>query len=87
MDLSGLQILARTEDIPKDALAVREDAPREFVEFLARELLRLSPSDPLAGASMKQLAIDGFVPGDDGMYDILRRAREAERGLQRSGRR
>jgi phosphonate transport system substrate-binding protein len=36
---------------------------------------------------MKQLAIDGFVPGDDGMYDILRRAREAERRLQRSGRR
>jgi phosphonate transport system substrate-binding protein len=87
MDLSGLQILARTEDIPKDALAVREDAPREFVESLIRELLSLSVSDPLAGTSMKQLSIDGFVPGDDGMYDILRRAREAEKRLRRSGRR
>lgn len=86
MDLSVLQILARTEDIPKDAIAVRQDAPGELAELLEQELLRLSPADPLAGGSMKQLSIDGFVPGSDDMYDILRRAREAERRMRRSGR-
>ena len=86
LDLSPLQILAQTEEIPKDALAVRRDAPEETVQVLQKALLALGPQDPRAGRALKDLGIDGFVPGEDRLYDVLRAAREAERQMGRRGR-
>ena len=85
-DLSSLVVLARTEEIPKDALAVRRDAPEETVRVLQEALLALGPQDPRAGRALKDLGIDGFVPGEDRLYDVLRAAREAERQMGRRGR-
>jgi phosphonate transport system substrate-binding protein len=83
LDLGKLSILARTEEIPKDAVALRADLAEDKVRKIAEVLLALDPSDPEAGPAMRELSIDGFVPGEDRMYDVLRRAREAERRMKR----
>jgi phosphonate transport system substrate-binding protein len=82
-DLSRLVVLARTEEIPKDAVAVRAEAEESLVRAVSEALLSLGPSDAEAAPAMRELAIDGFVPGEDRMYDVLRRAREAEARMKR----
>ncbi|EFQ24612.1 methyl-accepting chemotaxis sensory transducer [Aminomonas paucivorans DSM 12260] len=85
LDLSPLQILAQTEEIPKDALAVRRETPPEAAELLRQALLDLTPTDPSAGGALRELGIDGFVPGEDRLYDVLRAAREAEKRMRKKG--
>ena len=85
LDLSPLQILAQTEEIPKDALAVRRETPPEAAELLRQALLDLTPTDPSAGGALRELGIDGFVPGEDRLYDVLRAAREAEKRMGKKG--
>ena len=85
LDLSPLQILAQTEEIPKDALAVRRETPPEAAELLRQALLDLTPTDPAAGGALRELGIDGFVPGEDRLYDVLRAAREAEKRMRKKG--
>ena len=85
LDLSPLQILAQTEEIPKDALAVRRETPPEAAELLRQALLDLTPTDPAAGGALRELGIDGFVPGEDRLYDVLRAAREAEKRMGKKG--
>ncbi|EHM10705.1 phosphate/phosphite/phosphonate ABC transporter, periplasmic binding protein [Thermanaerovibrio velox DSM 12556] len=74
-DLSPLVVLATTEEIPKDAVAVLADLDGAEAERIAEALLSLGVDDPAAGSAMRSLGIDGFVKGDDSMYHVIREAR------------
>ncbi|MCX7828379.1 MAG: phosphate/phosphite/phosphonate ABC transporter substrate-binding protein [Thermanaerothrix sp.] len=76
-DLSPLVVLATTDEIPKDAVAVRADLDGSWAKSIADALLSLGPDDPAAGSAMGSLGIDGFVKGDDSMYHVIREARRA----------
>ncbi|WP_281745579.1 phosphate/phosphite/phosphonate ABC transporter substrate-binding protein [Thermanaerovibrio acidaminovorans] len=80
MNLSELAIVATTDDIPKDAVAVRADSPEEEISRASGALLSLSTQDPRCGGAMRALGIDGFVRGDDSMYDVIREAQRMAKG-------
>ena len=59
-----LIIVARTEEIPKDALAARKDMPAALVEKLSSAFVAFSGADT---------TVQGFVRSEDKAYDIIRR--------------
>jgi len=66
IDMTNLQILAKTEDIPKDALAVRSDLPKELIEKLKKAFVEF---DDYQGIETK---VQGFVESSDKNYDVIR---------------
>lgn len=70
-----LKLLAKTARIPYDAYCVRSGLPREAVQRLKQELLRLSTRSP-AGQSLLGSAIkfNAWTPADDSDYDSVRQA-------------
>ncbi len=79
MDLRRLEILARTEDIPKDALAVPASVDAAFASALAETFLGMKAEGGESGAVMKKVSIDAFVKADDAQYNVLRRAKAMNR--------
>lgn len=79
MDLRRLEILARTEDIPKDALAVPASVDAAFAAALAETFLGMKSEGGESGAVMKKVSIDAFVKADDAQYNVLRRAKAMNR--------
>lgn len=75
LDLGQLDVIARTEEIPKDALAIPGDTASQQSEEFKKVFLALAQDDGDCGKKMRKLAIDGFVEADDGCYDVLRRAK------------
>ncbi|WP_101696758.1 phosphate/phosphite/phosphonate ABC transporter substrate-binding protein [Clostridium minihomine] len=59
-----LIIVARTEEIPKDALAARKDMPAALMEKLSSAFVSFSGADT---------TVQGFVRSEDKAYDIIRR--------------
>lgn len=66
IDISNLQILAKTEDIPKDALAVRSDLPKELIIKLKKAFVEF---DDYRGIETK---VQGFVESADENYNVIR---------------
>ena len=79
MDLRRLEILARTEDIPKDALAVPASVDAAFASALAETFLGMKAEGGESDAVMKKVSIDAFVKADDAQYNVLRRAKAMNR--------
>ena len=67
-----LMEVARTEAIPKDAIAARADVDKELTQAISEAFVRLSS----AGGQelLRKSQIDGFVRSDDAAYDVIRRA-------------
>lgn len=66
IDISNLQILAKTEDIPKDALAVRSDFSKELITKLKKAFVEF---DDYHGIETK---VQGFVESADENYNVIR---------------
>ncbi|QTX31221.1 phosphate/phosphite/phosphonate ABC transporter substrate-binding protein [Aminithiophilus ramosus] len=79
MDLGRLDIVARTDEIPKDALAVPASMDVSQARRVGDVFLQMTPGAGAYGEAMKKLSIDGFVEADDGRYDVLRRAKAMSR--------
>lgn len=66
IDVSQLQILAKTEDIPKDALAVRGDFSKDLLEKLKKAFVEFKDYQ---GIDTK---VQGFVESADENYNVIR---------------
>jgi len=61
-----LDILTKTDDIPKDAIAVRRTFPEEVAESLKLALISYD------GSVGEKTPINGFVESSDDRYDVIR---------------
>ncbi len=61
-----LNIISKTDDIPKDALAARKDIPDDIIEKLRKAFVEFND---YAGIETK---VQGFIESTDQQYDIIR---------------
>ena len=66
LPVSELEILVKTEDIPKDAIAVSLKLPNEVVEELKQAFMAYD------GTASKESPVQGFAESDDKKYDVIR---------------
>ncbi len=66
-----LTILVRTDPIPKDALAARQDLDQNLIKSMQEAFLTLKQRDSGRRALHNNM-VQGFVPADDARYDIVR---------------
>lgn len=69
-----LTILAKTELIPKDVIAGRQDLESRCVQELAQAFKAISDRNSQYAGFMKKTHINGFVDSDDQNYEVVRRA-------------
>lgn len=69
LPVEQLNIIAKTADIPKDALAARSDMEEELLEKLKLAFISLKENDIIK----KDTPIDGFVEVKDTAYDVIRK--------------
>jgi phosphate/phosphite/phosphonate ABC transporter binding protein len=62
-----LEIVSRTDDIPKDALAARKDLPQELAEKLSDAFVEFNDYSGI------DTTVEGFVKNNDNSYDIIRK--------------
>ena len=80
MDAAGaaaagqLDIILRTEPIPKDAIAAAPGVPEELIRRLREAFESVHENDTLCGNAMKKAHINGFVEAQDASYDVVRKA-------------
>lgn len=70
LPVSELNILARTEDIPKDAIAVNVNLPEAAVSDLKLAFMAYD------GTASKESPVQGFAESDDVKYDVIRAVAE-----------
>lgn len=77
LTVQNLEIVAKTESIPKDAIAARPG----FDEVLLGKITNafIETTDKKAGCSflMNKTGLNGFISASDQVYDIIRRAAKA----------
>jgi len=66
LDVNALKIIAETEDIPKDAIAVNPSIPDEVASLLQKAFVEFKEFQGL------KTPVDGFVASDDKRYDVIR---------------
>ncbi len=66
LDVNALEIIAETEDIPKDAIAVNPNMPDEVASLLQNAFVEFKEFQGL------KTPVDGFVASDDKRYDVIR---------------
>ncbi len=66
LPVSELDILVKTEDIPKDAIAVNPNLSKAVVEELKQAFMAYD------GTASKESPVQGFAESDDGKYDVIR---------------
>lgn len=69
-----LTILAKTELIPKDVIAGRQELESRCVQELAQAFKAISDRNSQYAGFMKKTHINGFVDSDDQNYEVVRRA-------------
>ncbi len=80
MDAAGadannqLDIIFRTEPIPKDAIAAAPGVPAEVIAKLRQAFESVQDGDAVCGTAMKQAHINGFVEAHDSSYEVVRKA-------------
>ncbi|MBI4818164.1 MAG: phosphate/phosphite/phosphonate ABC transporter substrate-binding protein [Deltaproteobacteria bacterium] len=73
VDGDELQVVYRTEPIPNDAYVARSDLDPAIVEAVQSALFELSRDPELLKSVIDwKTRIDGFVPGDDAAYEVVR---------------
>ncbi len=73
VDAGELTIIHRTDPIPNDAYAARADLEDDIVRDVQQALLALSADKKkLREVIDWKTRIDGFVPGDDAVYGVVR---------------
>lgn len=66
LPVDDLNIIAKTDEIPKDALAARRDFPEELIKTLREAFVKFNNYEGIA------TKIDGFIESFDTQYDIIR---------------
>ncbi|KAF5088733.1 ABC transporter, phosphonate, periplasmic substrate-binding protein [anaerobic digester metagenome] len=66
IDLDEFRIIAKTPDIPKDAIAANPKLPKEFTDRLRQAFV-----DYVKAPNIKS-PVEGFVESDDTKYDVIR---------------
>jgi len=66
LDVNALEIIAETEDIPKDAIAVNSNMPDEIASLLQNAFVEFKEFQGL------KTPVDGFVASNDKRYDVIR---------------
>ena len=69
LPMDRINIIARTTDIPKDALAARPDMEEELLEQLKQAFISLEEKD----IADRDIPIDGFIEVQDSAYDVIRK--------------
>jgi len=67
LDISKIQIISKTEDIPKDVLAARKDLDALIIQKLKEAFVEF---DSYEGIETK---VQGFIESHDHQYDVIRR--------------
>ena len=73
VDPLSFRVIAKTPRTPRDIYCVRPEVPNEVAEAITRSLLALSARDRVGREILNPLAVNGFQPADDRMYDEVRR--------------
>lgn len=66
INLDDFRIIAKTPDIPKDAIAANPKLPKEFTDRLRQAFV-----DYVKAPNIKS-PVEGFVESDDAKYDVIR---------------
>jgi ABC-type phosphate/phosphonate transport system substrate-binding protein len=66
MDTQNLEIIAKTEDIPKDALAVRPGMSEELIAKIQKAFVDFNNYQGI------ETKVQGFVESSDKDYDVIR---------------
>ncbi len=67
-------VIAKTEPIPNDTVAVSKDFPPDLAEKVKNGLLAVAKSDEGRRTALELYGIDGLVPAQDSDFDPIRRA-------------
>lgn len=70
----NLEIIFRTEPIPKDVIAAAPGVPDEVARLLTRAFEDIRGGVGAGGQAMQDAKINGFVEADDANYDVVRKA-------------
>ena len=68
------KVIAQTEPIPNDTVAVSKDLPPEMVKRIRDSLLAIAKSDEGRSTVLALYGVDGLVPAKDSDFDPIRRA-------------
>nr|WP_320026346.1 phosphate/phosphite/phosphonate ABC transporter substrate-binding protein [uncultured Acetobacterium sp.] len=66
VNVAELMIIAKTPDIPKDAIAVNTKLPKEFGDLLKQAFVEYVKAPNIKSP------VEGFVESDDAKYDVIR---------------
>ncbi len=72
--IQDLTILARTEPIPKDAIAARGTLDGQLLAALKQAFMETNDRNGQQAERMKRVNLNGFVEAKDEIYDVIRRA-------------
>lgn len=74
MAAADLDIIFRTEPIPKDVIAAAPDVPDDVAKKLTKAFEDIREGVGAGGQAMYNARINGFVKSDDSNYDVVRKA-------------
>lgn len=66
VNLDEFQIIAKTPDIPKDAIAINPKLPKEFSDLLKQAFVEYVKAPNIKSP------VEGFVESNDAKYDVIR---------------
>ncbi len=72
--VQGLTILARTEPIPKDAIAARGGLDAKLLADLKTAFMETTDRVGRQADLMKRVNLNGFIEAKDEVYDVIRKA-------------
>ncbi|WP_371362862.1 hypothetical protein SRRS_39060 [Sporomusa rhizae] len=73
LPVEKLVVLAETEPIPKDAIAVRPGMPSDLSEKLRQSFLGINDTDHQGKTLLAKAGINGFTMTKDQAYDVVRK--------------
>lgn len=71
LPISNLQILKKTDPIPKDAIAVHPEISKDIIEKIKKEFVYLNEKREIKQI-LRKTSIDGFIEINDSNYDVIR---------------
>ncbi len=74
LSVDSLTILAKTDPIPKDAIAGRPGMDAQLMENLKRVFMEVNDTNAQLAAIMKKTGLNGFIEAKDEVYDVIRNA-------------
>ena len=77
LTVQNLEIVAKTESIPKDAIAARPGFDEVLLGKITNAFIETTDKKAECSFLMKKTGLNGFISASDQVYDIIRRAAKA----------